>query len=144
MLRYARDRADLFRNKVEDCPGGRRRYRSAMPEFTRRNFSKAKTRRRRVLCKDVFYMHRRACSTIYKGKSSIGYFRQTCRPLFYDSSPITFVELARNYTSIFLSYESNELNMNDKFGTELPARTSLVTPFPFKRCTNVELGSLER
>lgn len=26
LLRYGHDRVDLFRNKVEDCPGGRRRY----------------------------------------------------------------------------------------------------------------------
>lgn len=55
---------------------------------------------------------------------------------FYDFPCNLCVELARNYTSIILpTYESNELNMNDKFGTELPARTSLLTRFLFKRCT---------
>lgn len=54
---------------------------------------------------------------------------------FYDSFPVQPLRRTRAKLHVHLPHESNELNMNDKFGTELPARTSLLTPFLFKRCT---------
>ena len=115
---------------------------TAMPEFTRLSFAERRKKLDDVLCKGVFYTHRRA-STYNKGKSSLSILSTNLYalppPLFLRFlSRITFFpsKLSRETTTRPSSYESNELNMNDKFGTELPARTRLIlTPFLFKRCT---------
>lgn len=92
-------------------------------------------------------MHRRACSTIYKGKSSIGYFRQTCHsppPLFLRFLSYNLCRASAKLHVHLPIYESNELNMNDKFGTELPARTSLVTPLNVARTLNLDPWTMKR
>lgn len=87
---------------------------SAMPEFTRLSFAERRKKLDDVLCKGVFYTHRRA-STYNKGKSSLSILSTNLYalppPLFftipfpsYNLFPVE--AFARNYyTSIFLRIE---------------------------------------